>query len=298
MSLSRQACIRVSKFKAAKHKDSSQCESASPIVESGFGTSMKAASVALLLLPLFPSVSRSQSPFDGTWVIDTSKNENLANEKPTTFLLSDGFFHSGDRVLKANGRDQKVPATGYWDTVSVRIVDDHTVEVTSKKAGKPMFTETDTVSPDGSTLTQVVKDTTEAEAVIFENLYARVRPAPPGRHVLSGTWKVFKHSRSENSTIITYKCTSQGFSAETPLGERFDAKFDGTFYLIEDDPAHTMVSVKLINPSTVEQTNKRDGKVVFVVRLEITPDGKTIHASSESKADGSVKTWELHKKPK
>ena len=160
-----------------------------------------------------------------------------------------------------------------------------------------MFTETDTVSPDGSTLTQVVKDTTEAEAVIFENLYTRVRPAPPSAHVLSGTWKVFKQSRSENSTIITYRCTSQGFSAETPLGESFDAKFDGKFYLIEDDPAHTMDSVKLINPYTVEQTNKRDGKVVFVVRLEITPDGKTIHASSESKADGSVKTWELHKKP-
>ena len=259
---------------------------------------MKAACVALLFLPLFPSVSRSQSPFDGTWVVDTSKNENLADEKPTTFLLSDGVFRSGDKVLKANGRDQKVPATGYWDTVSVRIVDDHTVEVTSKKAGNPMFTETDTVSPDGSTLTQVVKDTTEAEAVIFENVYTRVRPAPPSAHVLSGTWKVFKQSRSENSTIITYTCTSQGFSAETPLGERFDAKFDGKFYLIEDDPAHTMVSVKLINPYTVEQTNKRDGKVVFVVRLEITPDGKTIHASSESKADGSVKTWELHKKPK
>ena len=93
---------------------------------------MKAASVALLFLPLFPSVSRSQSPFDGTWVIDTSKNENLANEKPTTFLLSAGVFRSPDKVLKANGRDQKVPATGYWDTVSVRIVDDHTVEVTSK----------------------------------------------------------------------------------------------------------------------------------------------------------------------
>ena len=289
--------MSVSKFTTEKYKHSSPCEPASPIVESGFGISMKAASVALLLLPLFPSVSRSQSPFDGTWVIDTSKNENLANEKPTTFLLSDGLFRSGDKVLKANGRDQKVPATGYWDTVSVRIVDDHAVEVTSKKAGKVMFTETDTVSPDGSTLIQVIKDTTEAEAVIFENLYTRVRPAPPGRHVLSGTWKVFKESRSENSTIITYKCTPQGFSAETPLGERFDARFDGKFYLIEDDPAHTMVSVKLINPYTVEQTNKRDARSCLWCDWRSPPDGKTIHASSESKADGSVKTWELHKKP-
>jgi hypothetical protein len=44
-------------------------------------------------------------------------------------------------------------------------------------------------------------------------------------------------------------------------------------------------------------TNQRDGKIVFVVRLEVSADGKTIHASSESKEDGSVKTWGLHKKP-
>jgi hypothetical protein len=258
---------------------------------------MKAASVVLLLAVLFPSASRSQSPFDGTWVIDIDKNRNFAAEKPIAFSLADGMFRGGDRVLKADGEDQKVPATGYWDTVSVRIVDDHTVEVTSKKAGKPMFTETDTVSPDGDTLTQVVKDTTEAEAVAFESEFRRIAPATPGAHVLSGSWQIFKQSRSANSTIISYKCTSQGFSAETPLGEKFDAKFDGKFYLIEDDPAHTMVAVKRINANTVEMTNQRDGKIVFVVHLEVTPDGKAIHASSESKEDGSVKTWGLHKKP-
>jgi hypothetical protein len=55
--------------------------------------------------------------------------------------------------------------------------------------------------------------------------------------------------------------------------------------------------VKRINANTVEMTNQRDGKIVFVVRLEVTPDGKAVHASSESKEDGSVKTWGLHKKP-
>lgn len=256
---------------------------------------MRTSTVPLLLLPIFLSACRSQSPFDGTWVIDTSKNENLANEKPKVFLLSDGVFRSADTVLMADGKDYSVPATGYWDTVRVRVVDDHTVEVTSKKAGKPMFTETDIVSPDGNILTQAVKDTTEAEAVTFENLYRRVTPAPPDAHVLSGTWQVFKQSRSENSTIITYKCTSTGFSGATPLGEKFEAKFDGNFYLIEDDPASTMVAVKRINATTVEMTNQRDGKIVFVVRLEVTPDGETIHASSKSIEDGSVKTWQLHK---
>jgi hypothetical protein len=260
---------------------------------------MKAAPVALLLAVLFPTASRSQSPFDGTWVIDTdNKNRNFAAEKPIAFSIADGMFRDGERVVKADGKDQKVQAAAYWDTVSVRIVDDHTVEVTYKKAGKPMFTDTDTVSPDGDTLTQVVKDTTEAEAVTYESVFKRIAPAPPGAHVLSGSWQIFKQSRSANSTIITYKCTSQGFSAETPLGEKFDAKFDGKFYLMEDDPARTMVAVKQIDANTVEMTNQRDGKIVFVVRLEVTPDGKAIHASSESKEDGSIKTWELHKMPK
>jgi hypothetical protein len=256
---------------------------------------MKTTFLLFLTLCLFSGNARSQSPFDGTWVIDTGKNEHLASEKPRVFSVADGVFREGDSKIKADGSDQKVPATGYWDTVSVRIVDDRTVEIISKKAGKPMFTETDTVSVDGNTLTKVMKDTTEAEAVTFESDFRRITPAAAGAHAVSGSWQIFKQSRSENSTIIKYQCTSQGFSAETPLGEKLDAKFDGKLYEMEDDPGHTMVSVKLINPYTVEQTNVRNGKIVFIVTLEVTSDGKTIHATSKSTDGGSVKTWTLHK---
>jgi hypothetical protein len=70
----------------------------------------------------------------------------------------------------------------------------------------------------------------------------------------------------------------------TPLGEKFDAKFDGKYYLIEDDPWHTMVSVKLINPNTVEQakSTRWQGRLRRAF-------GKTIHASSKSKEDGGIK---------
>jgi hypothetical protein len=134
---------------------------------------MKATSLVLLALCLFSSDARSQSPFDGTWIIGAGKNENLASEKPRVLSVADGVFREGDRHIKADGSDQKVPATGYWDTVSVRIVDDRTVEIISKKAGKPMYTERDTVSADGNTLTKVMKDTTEAEAVTFESDFRR-----------------------------------------------------------------------------------------------------------------------------
>jgi hypothetical protein len=130
----------------------------------------------LTVLLLSPIAALAQSPFDGTWIIDADTVQ--LPEKPAVYLLTKGMFRWAGKDIKADGTDQKVFETGYWDTVSVRIVDDHTVEIISKKAGKTMFTEVDTVSPDGATLTQVVQDTTEAQAVTIETMSRRVEQGP------------------------------------------------------------------------------------------------------------------------
>jgi hypothetical protein len=205
------------------------------------------------------------------------------------------MFGTPGQQIKADGSDQKVPETGYWDTISVQIVDDRTVEIISKKAGKTMFTEVDKISLDGKTLTQIVKDTTEAQAVTIETVSRRLEKGPGGSHALSGSWQAYKVNRSRNGSIITYRCTADGFSAKTPLGEGFDAKFDGHFYPVEDDPAHTMVMLKLLTPNTVEQTAKRDGKIVAVLRLTVEPDGKTIHATYENMEDNTTTHSEMRK---
>ena len=90
-----------------------------------------------------------------------------------------------------------------------------------------MFTEVDSVSQDGKTLTQMVKDTTEAETVTIETQSHRLEGTRAGAHTISGIWKAFKASRSLNGSLIKYTCTKDSFSAETPLGERYTAKFDG-----------------------------------------------------------------------
>ena len=250
----------------------------------------------LALLLLSPTALLAQSPFDGTWIIDS--NTTQLPPKPAEYLLASGKFQWAGTDIKADGTDQKVPETGYSDTLSVRVLDDHTVEVISKKAGKRMFTEVDTISPDGATLTQVVKDTTEAQTVTIETRSKRVAPGPAGSHLLSGSWRAYKISKSENGTIIKYRCTADGFSAETPLGEKFDAQFDGKDHLVEDDLAHTMVSVKLLSPNTVEQINKRAGKVVSVLRLTVAPDGETIHATFEDKEANTTTSSEMRKQPR
>src|SRR5215470_4994020 len=94
----------------------------------------------LALLLLSPIASLAQSPFDGTWIIDTGTNQ--PSQKLTLYSLAKGQFRGPDWAasVKADGNDQKVPPNGYWDTVSVRIVDDHTVEIIYKKAERTMFT--------------------------------------------------------------------------------------------------------------------------------------------------------------
>ncbi len=217
------------------------------------------------------------------------------------YLLAKGVFRcsgcTANMEIKADGYDHKVAKTANWDTVNLQIVDAHTVEFLAKKAGKTMFTEVDAISPDGRTLTQLVKDTTEAETVTIETRNRRVEKGPAGSHSISGSWRAYKTNRSRNGSTIRYKCTADGFSVETPLGERFDAKFDGKDYPVEDDPGRTMVSAKLLSPDTVELTSKRDGEVVAIKRMSVLPGGKSIHVVFENKEDNPTTAFEMQKQP-
>jgi hypothetical protein len=197
---------------------------------------MKTLIVLLLLSP----TSFGQSPFDGTWIYSPPLQQN-----PAVYLLAKGMFRcSGcmaEMEVKADGDDHKVAETAYWDTLNVQRVDACTVVIIAKKAGKTMLTEVDAISPDGNTLSQVVKDTTEAETVTIETRNRRIKKGPEGSHAISGSWHAYRTTRSRNGSVIKYKCTAEGFGAETPLGERFDARFDGKDYPVEDDPGRTMV---------------------------------------------------------
>jgi hypothetical protein len=255
----------------------------------------------LLVLLLWSSGTLfAQSPFDGTWIIN-SDTAHLP-EKPEVYVLAKGMFRCVTCVpeirIKADGHDQKVAGSSYFDTQSVRVVDAYTVEFIAKKAGKTMFTEVDTVSPDGRTLTQTLKDTTEAQPVTIETISQRVdRQGPAGSHALSGSWRAHKINRSKNGSTIKYKCTSDGFSAETPLGERFNAKFDGNYYPVEDDPGQTMVSVRLLNPDAVEVTSQRNGKVVGILHMSVAPGGKSIYVNFENKESNTTTNYEMEKQP-
>ena len=249
----------------------------------------------LILLLAAPSIAFGQSPFDGTWVLDPP-----VPQKPIEYSLAGGVFHCSECIanveVKADGIDHKITENDYWDTLNVRSLDARSVEIMAKKAGKTMYMEFATVSPDGATLTQVIKDSTQADTVTIETLAHRIAKGPPEAHAVSGTWRAYQTKRSDNGSSIIYKCTKEAFSGETPLGEKYTAKFDGKFYPVEDDPGHTLVAARLVNPTTVELTHKRSDQVVSVARLAVAPDGKTIHVVFENKDAGTTTNFDFHKK--
>jgi hypothetical protein len=250
----------------------------------------------IFLLLLSPAVAFSQSSFDGTWLFTAQ-----LPQEPAVYLLAKGKFRcSGclpNMEIEADGDDHKVAKTDYWDTVNLQVVNANTIVFIAKKAGKTMFTEVDAVSADGSTLTQMVKDTTEGETVTVETRNRRISKAPAGSHAISGSWRAYKTSRSRNGSITRYKCTKDGFSAETPLGEKFNAKFDGKDYPVEDDPGGTTVSAKLLGPDKVELTSKRNGQVIAIKEMSVVRGGMLIHVVFKNAEGETISTFDLKKQP-
>ena len=142
-----------------------------------------------------------------------------------------------------------------------------------------------------------MKDTTEAETVTIETHNRRIEKGPNGSHAISGSWRAYKTNRSRNGSIIRYKCTADRFIAETPLGEGFNAKFDGKDYPVKDDPGRTMVSAKLLSPDTVELTSKRNGEVVAIRRMSVMPGRKSIHVVFKNKEGNTMMTFDMQKEP-
>lgn len=104
--------------------------------------------LALLVL-LTSSTLHAQSRFDGTWEM---KMDTLQfSGPPEEYLLVKGTYHCETCVPKVDvetdGTDHKV--TGHpYDTLAVRILDNHSVKFTMKKDGKTTFECVETVSSD------------------------------------------------------------------------------------------------------------------------------------------------------
>lgn len=250
-----------------------------------------------LLLPLLAS---AQSPFDGTWKVDMNKVD--FPKKPDVYLLQNGMYECKTCVppinVKADGQDQPVSGHPYYDTVAIKVVNDHEIEETDKKDGKVVATSTITVAPDGKTLTYDFTDSsnTNAAPVTGKGEAMRVAKGPAGSNAISGSWRNTKmESLSDNAITWTYKVDGDMLTMTSPTGQTYTAKMDGTEAPMKGDPGVSTVSVKMMGKDTIEETDRRDGKVISVTKSTVSSDGKMMKMDNEDKLHGTTMKFEAMK---
>ena len=127
----------------------------------------------LLLSSLTPGLAMAQSVFDGTWKVDLKTAQFPT--KPDVYLLQDGMYHCNTCVpaigIRADGQDQKVTGHPYFDTVSIKLVDDRTIEEIDKKNGKTVTTSKSWVSPDGKTIYYAPRARTDGNNLAFHRFF-------------------------------------------------------------------------------------------------------------------------------
>ncbi|HXX45368.1 MAG TPA: hypothetical protein VEJ38_11610 [Candidatus Acidoferrales bacterium] len=256
--------------------------------------------VALFAAFMAPLPSSAQSGFDGTWKVDVQSAQFPT--KPDVYLLQNGTFECKTCVppisVKADGQDHPVSGHPYYDTVNIKIVDDHTMIETDKKNGKTVTVGKNTVSPDGKTLNFEFTDSSNSSGapVTGKGSATRVDAGPVGSHALSGSWRMTKlENISSNGVTFTYKVDGDTLHMSSPTGQSYSAKLDGTDAPYKGDPGVTSVSVKRIDKNTIEETDKRDGKPISVARITLSADGKTLNVTSRDLLAGTSASFSAAK---
>ena len=231
----------------------------------------------MLLALLLPCYAVAQSAFDGTWKVDISKVQ--ASNKPEVIALKDGEYSCNctpPMHVKADGMDHAVTGHASMNTVSVKIVDDHTITETGKKNGKVVYTATTTVAPDGKTATFESTNERNGHSSTVKGTLTRVGKAAAGSHAVAGAWHASSfQSASDNMLSYTYKIGGNDVSMSNPRGESYQAKLDGKPVAYMGDSGTDKIAVKMVGKS-MQETSSLAGKVNAVSTMTVSPDGKAM----------------------
>ena len=227
---------------------------------------------------------------NGTW--KTDKASVKFEQKPDDILLQGGTYKCSTCIpplsVAADGQFHDVAGRAYSDSMSVKVVDDKTVEMKSRKGGRDTFAATLTVSADGNTLTRKFKDssTPNAPAVEGASSSSRAGPAPAGAHAISGQWTPNEVKEySEDALNATYKVDGNKVTW-SGQGQTYTAEIGGPAVPVTGDIGGSTVAVTQ-DGNSFKETFSREGKVVNETVTTVSADGKSMTWVVTDPRDGS-----------
>ena len=254
-----------------------------------------AAAVLLAATPAF-----AESPFDGTWKARTDSMKSAG--RPEQFQIKDGTYSCSTCIpayhVAADGAYHKVAGKDYWDEVAVKVVDDHRVDYSYRKAGKVVSSNRETGSADGGTLTMTAHNTNNGGGVPIDSVNSAKRVGAPmsGAHLTSGSWQIAPASQvSDAALTMTIRVDGKTLHMTSPLGETLDAPIGGGYTLNVGDPGRTMTKVEQPDARTLKMTDRRGGMGGRVATYRVARDGTTLNGQSLDSRTGRTNTFTASK---
>ncbi len=231
----------------------------------------------------------------GTWKADLA---SLKFEgKPDEYLLQDGTYKCNTCIppltVAADGQFHAVADRPYYDSMSVKAVDDRTVEFHRRKGDKEVSSATLQVSEDGNVLNTKFTDATTPNAPPIEGKATakRAGPAPAGAHAVSGQWMQDRiQDYTEEALNITFSIDGNTVTQKSQ-GQGYKAEIGGPAVAVEGDTGGTMVAVAREGANGLRETYTRDGKEVGINTIVPSADGKSFTFTGTDPRDGSKATW-------
>ena len=247
----------------------------------------------LALALLVPVCALAQSALNGTWVTQLSSVKGMG--KPLVIHLKDGMYECNcvpPVKIKADGEDHAVSGNPGYDSMAVKVVDDHTIHVVYKKDGKVTTDETVTAAPDGKTATYEFTDNSGTSPVTGKGVADRIAKGAAGSNAVAGSWK-FGHweSMSDNGRTFTYKVDGKQVSYSDPTGYSYSAEIGGKAVPYTGGGMSGMtVSVRNQGKDGLRETYMHDGKVTRIATMTVSANGKTMKTIENNVRNGRTMT--------
>lgn len=240
---------------------------------------------------LLASASPPASTMSGTWIADLDTQQGLPTD---VYLVRDGIYACEScvppRRYPADGRLRRVtddPAV----SEAVRIVDRRTISTHIEQADLVRTTRM-RVSADAQSATYVSIDRRPGIRGPLRTEYVarRVAPAPPGAHVVSGSWQGVRYVSVPVQLRTTILCDlGERLRYRSGSGFSYTAAFGGAFVPLAG-PYDGSISVSLERPDAhrIVERRRRHGADVQVRTYTASPDGRSIEIATTDLATNST----------
>ncbi len=214
------------------------------------------------------------SSFVGKWKLNPEKS-TVHDQMKVTPAGANRYafdFGSGPEFIVADGTDQ--PGLE-GSTLAVTAEAPRVWRVVRKKDGRMQISAIWTLSPDGNSLRDDFTGyPANGSSFTIHYIYTPIG----GASGFAAVWD----STSEKAGLVEievqpYQSNGLSFINQTQHSTK-NMNFDGKDYPVKDAnaPAGAMSSARRVNASTLEFTEKRNGKVADKQHIQLSPDGKTL----------------------